>query len=119
MLYDRRHTRQIADFGVIANVAPLMATAFVITAFASIGLPGPNGFVGEFLVLLGSFGRYPTAVAIATTVVIFAAAYLLWAVQRVFFNPMTNEENRSIRDVDLRELAVLFPLVFSMVWMGV
>ncbi len=119
MLYDRRHTRQIADFGGLARVAPLMATAFVITAFASIGLPGLNGFVGEFLVLLGSFGRYPLAVTLAATVVIFAAWYLLWAVQRVFFNPMTNPENRTMRDVDLRELAVLFPLVFSMVWMGI
>jgi NADH-quinone oxidoreductase subunit M len=118
MLYDRRHTRQIADYGGVARVAPLLATAFVITAFASIGLPGLNGFVGEFLVLLGSFRRYPIAVGIATTVVVFAAAYLLWAVLRVFFGPITHEQNRGLRDVDLRELAVLAPLIFSMVWMG-
>jgi NADH-quinone oxidoreductase subunit M len=119
MLYDRRHTRQIADYGGLARVAPLLTTAFVITAFASIGLPGLNGFVGEFLVLLGSFARYPVAVGIATTVVIFAAAYLLWAVQRVFFNPIVHEANLGLRDVDLRELAVLVPLVGSMIWMGV
>ncbi len=118
MLYERRHTRMIADFGGVARAAPLLATAFGITAFASIGLPGLNGFVGEFLVLLGSFGRFPTATLIATTVVIFAAAYLLWAVQRVFFNPVSNPANANIRDLDSRELAVLIPLIAAMVWMG-
>ena len=118
MLYERRHTRMIADFGGVARAAPLLATAFAITAFASIGLPGLNGFVGEFLVLLGSFGRFPLATLIATTVVIFAAAYLLWAVQRVFFNPVTDPANASIRDLDHRELAVLVPLIAAMVWMG-
>jgi NADH-quinone oxidoreductase subunit M len=118
MLYERRHTRLIADFGGVARVAPLLATAFAITAFASIGLPGLNGFVGEFLVLLGSFGRFPVPTLIATTVVIFAAAYLLWAVQRVFFNPLTNPENEKIRDLGPRELAVVVPLVAAMLWMG-
>ncbi len=119
MLYDRRHTRLIADYGGVARVAPILTTAFVITAFASIGLPGLNGFIGEFLVLLGSYARFPVAVGIATVVVVFAAAYLLWAVQRVFFNPLVHEANRTLRDVDLRELAVLVPLVGSMIWMGV
>ncbi|HEX9054355.1 MAG TPA: NADH-quinone oxidoreductase subunit M [Gemmatimonadales bacterium] len=118
MLYERRHTRLIADFGGVARVAPLLATAFSITAFASIGLPGLNGFVGEFLVLLGSFGRFPVPTLIATTVVIFAAAYLLWAVQRVFFNPLANPENEKIRDLGPRELAVVVPLVAGMLWMG-
>ena len=118
MLYERRHTRMIADFGGVARAAPLLATAFAITAFASIGLPGLNGFIGEFLVLLGSFGRFPIATLIATSVVIFAAAYLLWAVQRVFFNPVSNPANAEIRDLDSRELAVLVPLVAAMVWMG-
>lgn len=118
MMYERRHTRQIADYGGIARVAPLLATVFTITAFSSIGLPGLNGFVGEFLVLIGSYGRFPVATAIATTVVVFAAAYLLWAVQRVFFNPLTHEENRSLKDLDLRELSVLVPLVAAMLWIG-
>jgi NADH-quinone oxidoreductase subunit M len=118
MLYERRHTRLIADFGGVARVAPLLATAFAITAFASIGLPGLNGFVGEFLVLLGSFGRFPVPTLIATTVVVFAAAYLLWAVQRVFFNPLANPENEKIRDLGPRELAVVIPLVGAMIWMG-
>jgi NADH-quinone oxidoreductase subunit M len=119
MLYERRHTRAIADYGGLAKVAPLLASAFTITAFASIGLPGLNGFVGEFLVLVGSFERFPVATTIAATVVIFAAAYLLLAVQRVFFNPLVHPENRSLKDVDARELAVLVPLVAAMIWMGV
>jgi NADH-quinone oxidoreductase subunit M len=118
MLYERRHTRMIADFGGLARVAPLLATVFTVTAFSSIGLPGLNGFIGEFLVLLGSFGRFPVATVIATTVVVFSAAYLLWAVQRVFFNPLTNAENEHVRDLGARELAVLLPLVAAMLWMG-
>ena len=118
MLYERRHTRLIADYGGLARVAPLLATVFTITAFSSIGLPGLNGFVGEFLVLLGSFGRFPVATIIATTVVVFSAAYLLWAVQRVFFNPLANPENEGVRDLNRRELAVLVPMVAAMIWMG-
>lgn len=118
MLYERRHTRNIADFGGLARVAPLMSAAFVITAFSSIGLPGLNGFVGEFLVLLGAFGRYPWLVAFATTVVVFSAAYLLWATQRVFFNRFTNPLNEGIGDLNLREMAVLTPLIAGMIWIG-
>jgi NADH-quinone oxidoreductase subunit M len=118
MLYERRHTRLIADYGGLARVAPMLATVFTITAFSSIGLPGLNGFVGEFLVLLGSFGRFPVATLIATSVVIFAAAYLLWAVQRVFFNPLAHPENEAVRDLNHRELAVLVPMVAAMIWMG-
>lgn len=118
MLYERRHTRNIADFGGLARVAPMMATAFVITAFSSIGLPGLNGFIGEFLVLIGSFGRYPWLVVVASTVVVFSAAYLLWATQRVFFNRFTNPLNEGIGDLNLREIAVLAPLLLGMVWIG-
>ena len=117
-LYERRHTRKIADYGGLARVAPLLATAFVITAFSSIGLPGLNGFIGEFLVLLGSFGRYPWLVVIATTVVVFSAAYLLWATQRVFFNRLTNPLNEGIGDLSRREVAVLAPLIAAMLWIG-
>jgi NADH-quinone oxidoreductase subunit M len=118
MLYERRHTRLLADYGGVARVAPLLGTAFVISAFASIGLPGLSGFVGEFLILLGSFGRYPIATGIATIVVVFAAAYLLRAVQQVFFNPLVAEDNKAIHDATPRELAVLVPLIAAMVWMG-
>ncbi|HRP07508.1 MAG TPA: NADH-quinone oxidoreductase subunit M [Gemmatimonadales bacterium] len=117
-MYERRHTRKIADYGGLARGAPLLATAFVITVFSSIGLPGLNGFVGEFLVLLGSFGRYPWLVVVGTTVVIFSAAYLLWATQRVFFNRLTNPLNEGIGDLSLREIAVLAPLIAAMFWIG-
>jgi NADH-quinone oxidoreductase subunit M len=118
MLYERRHTRNIADFGGLARVAPMLATAFAITTFASIGLPGLNGFVGEFLVLIGSFGRYPWFVAVAATAVIFSACYMLWATQRVFFNRFTNPANEGLADLNVRELAVLVPLILGMFWMG-
>ena len=118
MLYERRHTRNIADFGGLARVAPLMATAFTITAFSSIGLPGLNGFIGEFLVLIGSFGRYPWLVAAAATAVVFSAAYMLWATQRVFFNRFTNPLNEGIGDLNFREIAVMTPLILAMLWIG-
>jgi NADH-quinone oxidoreductase subunit M len=118
MLYERRHTRKISDYGGLARVAPMLATAFVITAFASIGLPGLNGFVGEFLVLLGSFGRYPWLVVAATTVVVFSAGYMLWATQRVFFNRLTNPLNEGIGDLSRREMAVMAPLIAAMIWIG-
>ena len=103
----------------MARVAPLLATAFVITAFASIGLPGLNGFIGEFLVLLGSFGRFPVAVGIATSVVVFSAAYLLVAVQRVFFNPITKPENMDTAPMRRRVSSRCWcPLIAAMVWMG-
>jgi NADH-quinone oxidoreductase subunit M len=119
MLYERRHTREIAAFGGIARVAPLFSAIFTVVALASIGLPGLNGFVGEFLVLLGSYGAWPAATAIATTGVIFAAAYLLWALQRIIYNPLDKPENEAVTDLTPRELAVLLPLVAGIVWMGV
>jgi NADH-quinone oxidoreductase subunit M len=119
MLYERRHTRQIADFGGLARVAPLFATAFVITALSSIGLPGTSGFVGEFLALLGTFQRFPIFALFATTGVIFAAYYMLPMVQRILFNRLETPENRGIRDLTGRELAVLGPLLFLMIALGV
>ncbi|HEX6091417.1 MAG TPA: NADH-quinone oxidoreductase subunit M [Gemmatimonadales bacterium] len=118
MLYERRHTREIADFGGIARVVPVFSLILTVVALSSIGLPGLNGFVGEFLVLLGSFGAHPWATGIATTGVIFAAAYLLWALQRIIFNRLGNEENARIADLSPRELAVLLPLVAVILWMG-
>jgi NADH-quinone oxidoreductase subunit M len=119
MLYERRHTRQIDQFGGLARVAPLLATAFVITAFASIGLPGTSGFVGEFLALLGTFERHPVLAGIATTGVIFAAYYMLPMVQTMFFNKLDREDNRVVQDLSRREMAVLAPLVFLMIGLGV
>jgi len=118
MLYERRHTREISAFGGIARVVPVFSLIFTIVALSSIGLPGLNGFIGEFLVLLGSFGRFPWATGIATTGVIFAAAYLLWALQRIIFNKLDKPENESLTDLTPRELAVLAPLLAGIIWLG-
>jgi NADH-quinone oxidoreductase subunit M len=118
MLYERRHTRTIADFGGIARVTPWFATAFVITALASIGLPGTSGFVGEFLALMGAFETRPVMAGIATLGVIFAAYYMLPMVQTVFFNKLEKEENREMEDLTPREMAVLAPLLALMIVIG-
>src|SRR5438046_4280075 len=119
VLYERRHTRMLADYGGIAQTMPLYATFFVIAVLSSVGLPGLNGFVGEFLILAGSFKTHPTATIIAASGVILAAIYLLWLVQRVFFGPITKEENRSIPEIAWDEVAAMVPLVVLMVWIGV
>ena len=119
MMYERRHTRLIADFGGIGRVAPWFATAFMITALASIGLPGTSGFVGEFLALLGTFEARPVMAIIAATGVIFAAYYMLPLVQKVFFNALEKKENREMADLSRRELVILAPMVALMIWIGV
>jgi NADH-quinone oxidoreductase subunit M len=119
MLYERRHTREIADFGGLAGVTPVYAGIFLIVALSSLGLPGLNGFVGEFLVILGAFARNRVWAIIAATGVILAALYLLWAYQRVFHGPVEIDENRAVRDVSLREGIALAPLVAAIVLMGV
>jgi NADH-quinone oxidoreductase subunit M len=118
MLYERRHTREISAFGGLAKVLPVFSLLFVVVALSSIGLPGLNGFVGEFLVLLGSYRTHPVAATIATTGVIFAAAYLLWALQRIVFNRLDKKENESLTDLTPRELLVMLPLLVGIVWMG-
>ncbi len=118
MLYERRHTREIADFGGLARVVPALAAVFTVVALSSIGLPGLNGFVGEFLVLLGSYAAYPVATIIATTGVIFAAAYLLWALQRIIYQSLDRVENQKLPDLTPREWLVLAPLLIGIVWMG-
>ena len=119
MIYERRHSRLIDAYGGIARVVPLFAAILTIVSLSSIGLPGTNGFVGEFLVLLGAFRTYPVAAIIATTGVIVAAAYLLWALQRVLFNPLDKHENEKLTDLTARELAVLVPLLACIIWIGV
>jgi NADH-quinone oxidoreductase subunit M len=119
MIYERRHTRLIEAYGGIARVVPMFAALLTIVTFSSIGLPGTNGFVGEFLVLIGSFRTEPVYAVIATTVVIFAAAYLLWAIQRILFQPLDRPENEHIPDLNRRELAVMIPLIACIVWLGV
>ena len=119
MMYERRHTRLIEDFGGIGRVAPFFATAFVITALASIGLPGTSGFIGEFLALIGTFETHAVTAIIAATGVIFAAYYMLPMVQRILFNRLDKPENRSFADLSRREMVVLGPLVALMIWIGV
>ena len=119
MIYERRHTRLLEAYGGIARVVPLFAAILTIVSLSSIALPGTNGFVGEFLVLLGSFRTYPVATAIATTGVIVAAAYLLTALQRVIYNPLANPENEKLPDLSWREMAVLVPLVVGILWLGI
>ena len=119
MIYERKHSRLIDSYGGIARVVPLFAAILTFVALSSIGLPGTNGFVGEFLVLVGSFKTYPALSIIATTGVIFAAAYLLWAIQRILFNPLDKRENSHIPDLNKRELALLAPLIASIIWLGV
>ena len=119
MMYERRHTRLVEDFGGIARSAPFFATAFVITALASIGLPGTSGFVGEFLALLGAFETRPAAAVAATTGVVFAAYYMLPMVQRLLFNPSDEPANRRFPDLSRRETVIMAPLVALMIWIGV
>jgi NADH-quinone oxidoreductase subunit M len=119
MIYERRHSRLIEAYGGIARVVPLFAAILTVVSLSSIALPGTNGFVGEFLVLLGSFRTYPVATAIATTGVIVAAAYLLTALQRVIYNPLTKPENEQLTDLTPRELVVLVPLLACILWIGI
>lgn len=118
MMYERRHTRLLDAFGGLARVMPAFGAILTLVAFSSIGLPGTNGFVGEFLVLLGSFGKHPVAVVIATTVVIFAAAYLLWAIQRILYGPLDKPENQGLKDLNFREVVILAPLIAGILWIG-
>ena len=120
MLYERRHTRLIGDFGGIARVMPMFAAVFLAITFSSVAVPGTNGFVGEFLVLLGTFkSSLPAWYGVAAaTGVILGAAYMLWMVQRVFFGPLTHRENAHLRDLGLREMATALPLVAVALWMG-
>jgi NADH-quinone oxidoreductase subunit M len=129
-IYERRHTREITQYGGLANVMPIYATIFVITAMSSIGLPFLNGFVGEFLIMIGMWGSHILGVTqsvnwnyvatmFAGTGVIFAAVYLLWMIQRVFFGKVTNAKNKKLVDLSWREIGLIAPLLVLMVVMGV
>jgi len=118
-LYNRRHSYEVSDYGGLANVIPVYCGALVLVGLSSIGLPGLNGFVGEFLILVGSFGRHPWVTLLATTGVIFAAYYMLPMIRRVVWNDVTIEENRKLLDLSKLELAVIVPLLIMIVLMGV
>jgi NADH-quinone oxidoreductase subunit M len=119
VIYERRHTRMIADFGGLWKTMPVYASVFLIVTLSSIGLPGTNGFVGEFLVLLGAFRTNPMWAIIAATGVILSALYMLWMYQRVFFGPVTRPENETLKDLTGRERLVFAPLIILVFWMGV
>jgi NADH-quinone oxidoreductase subunit M len=119
MLYERRHTRMIADFGGLAKVMPVFATFFMIITLSSIALPGTNGFVGEFLILLGAFKANKVFGVLATTGVILGAVYMLWMLQRVIFGVITKDENRNLKDLGKREVLILVAIVFFIILMGV
>jgi NADH-quinone oxidoreductase subunit M len=118
-IYERRHTRQISDFGGLAKQMPVFATMFMIVTLSSIGVPGTNGFVGEFLVLLGAFqGSLRWYAIIATSGVILSAVYMLWMFQRVMFGELKNPKNQVLKDLNAREVAIMLPLLFLIFFMG-
>jgi NADH-quinone oxidoreductase subunit M len=119
MLYERRHTREISEFGGISSVMPLFAVAFMIVTFSSVALPGTNGFVGEFLILLGTWKAQPVIAVVSALGVVFGAVYMLWMFQRVMFGKVKNPKNEGLSDLSLREAVVLLPLLGTIVWMGV
>ena len=118
IVYERRHTRLIAEYGGISAVMPLYATIFLIITMSSIGLPTLNGFVGEFTILVGAFNRNWVWALLAALGIVLGAAYMLWLYQRVFFGPLDNPENKNLKDLDRRELAYLLPLVVLCFWIG-
>jgi NADH-quinone oxidoreductase subunit M len=123
IIYERAHTRQISDFGGLSKVMPVYAAFFLIVSLSSIGLPGLNGFVGEFLILVGTFiSKNPHSriyAMVAGTGVIFAAAYLLYMYQRMFFGPLKREENKTLKDMNAREILYLLIIMVFIVWIGV
>jgi NADH-quinone oxidoreductase subunit M len=119
IIYERRHTRLIAEFGGLWQVIPAFSAVFLVVSLSSLGLPGLNGFVGEFLILVGAFQVNVWVAALATTGIIFAAVYMLWMYQRVIFGELSREANRGLADLTGREWAVLLPVLLLIIWIGV
>ena len=119
MIYDRRHTRLISEFGGLWKQLPIFSAMLMVITLSSIGLPGLNGFVGEFLILLGSFSARPVWTAAASTGVILGAIYMLWMYRRVSFGPLVNAANENISDLNFREVGLLVPILFFVVLMGI
>jgi NADH-quinone oxidoreductase subunit M len=118
MIYVRRHTREVSEFGGLWKTVPMFAAVFMIVMLSSIGLPGLNGFVGEFLILLGTFLKSPRAAEVAVIGVVLSALYMMWAYERVWWGPITKAVNQTIKDLSGREIAVMVPLVALMLLMG-
>ena len=119
MIYERRHTRMIEDFGGLWKQMPIFAAFFIVVTLSSIGLPGLNGFVGEFLILVGTFKSTGVYAVIAATGIILAAAYMLWMYQRVMFGVVTKEENKVLKDLSGREILVLSCVTLFIFWIGI
>jgi NADH-quinone oxidoreductase subunit M len=119
MIYDRRHTRIIEDFGGLWKPLPVFSALLLVVTFSSIGLPGLNGFIGEFLILLGAFRVTPLWTALAATGVILGAIYMLWMLRRVIFGPLTHSENQTLKDLNGREILILAPVLALIVFLGI
>jgi NADH-quinone oxidoreductase subunit M len=119
MIYERRHTRMIADFGGLWRPLPVFSAFFLVVILSSIGLPGLNGFIGEFLILLGAFKSTPLWAAGATTGVVLGAIYMLWMYRRVVLGPLTHPENQNLKDIGTREIVILTPILALILFMGV
>lgn len=118
IIYERRHTRLIREFGGLWQPMPKYAVVFLIVMMASVGLPGLNGFVGEFLILLGAFETHRTAAIIGSSGVLLGAVYMLWMYQRVMFGPLNNDKNKVLKDLSPREIAVFLPILILLFVMG-
>jgi NADH-quinone oxidoreductase subunit M len=119
VLYERRHTRLIADFGGLSSRMPLYAAIFLVMALSSIGLPGLNGFIGEFMILMGTWNVHWVWAAVAATGIVLGAGYMLWLYQRVMFGRLENSANETLKDLTVREFAIFVPLVVLAFWIGV
>ena len=119
IIYERLHTRMISDFGGLSRVIPVFTVIFAITMLSSIGLPGLNGFVGEFLILLGVFQMSMVYAAFAVTGIVLGAAYMLWLFQRMMFGTASREDSQHLRDCNAREVAYMLPLILLMFWIGI
>ncbi len=118
IVYERRHNRLIAEYGGIAKVMPLYAMFFMIITMSSIGLPTLNGFIGEFTILIGAFNHSWVWALFAATGIVLGAGYMLWMYQRVFFGELTNEKNKDLKDLNLREQWTIIPLIVLAFWIG-
>jgi NADH-quinone oxidoreductase subunit M len=119
ILYERRHTYEIAEFGGLATIMPTFSTIFLIVTLSSLGLPLMNNFIGEFLTIRGAFEAKVLWGAFAAVGIILGAAYMLWLYQRVFFGPVTNKTNETLKDLDAREAWQFAPLIFLIFWIGI
>jgi NADH-quinone oxidoreductase subunit M len=117
-IYDRRHTRIISEYGGVWAIMPIFAALFLVATLSSIGLPGTNGFVGEFLILLGAFRAHPWAGGLGTLGVVLGAVYMLSMYKDVFFGPVTNAVNRQLKDLSLREILAVAPIIVLIFWIG-